>query len=170
MPGAAVDDVALVDQDGAERRLSGWRGQAIAVTFIYTRCPMPDFCPLMDRQFAAVQQEVAATPDLAGRIHLVSVTLDPAYDNPPILLAHARRVGAIPESWTFATGDAAALTAFGSQLGVSVMPRDAPSSTIVHNLITAVIDPSGRLSTIFPGNDWRPADLVKELRRAVGAR
>ena len=66
MPGATVADVRLVDQDGAARHLSGWRGQAVAVTFIYTRCPMPDFCPLMDRQFAAVQQEIGAEPRSGG--------------------------------------------------------------------------------------------------------
>ena len=167
-PGAAVADVRLVDQDGAERRLSGWRGQVVAVTFIYTRCPMPDFCPLMDRQFAAAQQEVASAPDLAGRVHLVSVTMDPAYDTPPVLLEHARKVGARSELWTFATGEPADLSTFGAQFGLSVMPPDPTSPGILHNLRTVVIDPSGRLSTMLPGNDWRPADLVKELRRAVG--
>jgi len=167
-PGAVVADVRLVDQDGAARALSGWRGQAVAVTFIYTRCPMPDFCPLLDRQFAAVQQEVAASPDLKGRVHLVSVTIDPAYDKPPVLLDHARRVGANPETWTFATGEPAHLAPFQAQFGLSVLPPDPSSPGIIHNLRTAVIDPSGRLSTVLTDTDWRPADLVKELRRAIG--
>jgi protein SCO1/2 len=167
LPGSPVADVQLVDQDGAPRQLLGWQGQALAVTFIYTRCPMPDFCPLLDRQFAAVQQEVASSPDLTGRVHLVSVTMDPAYDKPAVLLEHARRVGARPELWTFATGEQAELTRLGSQLGLSILPPEPSSTAIIHNLRTAVIDPAGNLSTILSGNDWRPADLVKELRRAV---
>jgi len=167
MPGSPVADVRLTDQDGTPRQLSGWRGQALAVTFIYTRCPMPDFCPLLDRQFAAVQKEVTSTPELASRVHLVSVTMDPAYDKPPILLEHARRVGAQPELWTFATGEPAGLTAFGAQFGLSILPPDPSSPGIVHNLRTAIIDPAGKLSTVLSGNEWRPADLVKELRRAI---
>jgi protein SCO1/2 len=147
--------------------VSGWHGQAVAVTFIYTRCPMPDFCPLLDRQFAAVQQEVAGTPALANRVHLVSVTMDPAYDKPPVLLEHARRVGARPELWTFATGEPADLERFGAQFGLSVLPPDPSSPGIVHNLRTAIIDPAGKLSTVLTGNEWRPADLIKELRRAI---
>jgi len=167
MPGSPVADVRLIDQDGAPRQVSGWRGQAVAVTFIYTRCPMPDFCPLLDRQFAAVQQEVAGTPALANRVHLVSVTMDPAYDKPPVLLEHARRVGARPELWTFATGEPADLERFGAQFGLSVLPPDPSSPGIVHNLRTAIIDPAGKLSTVLTGNEWRPADLIKELRRAI---
>ncbi|MEO7271156.1 MAG: SCO family protein [Vicinamibacterales bacterium] len=166
-PGASLREVRLVDQDGTARQLSGWQGQALALTFIYTRCPMPDFCPLLDRHFAAVQQEVASSPDLDGRVHLVSVTMDPGYDTPPVLLEHARRVGARPDRWTFATGEPADLTRLGAQLGLSILPPEASSSAIIHNLRTAVIDPSGRLTTILSGNDWRPADLVKELRRAI---
>jgi len=166
-PGSTVADVGLIDQDGTARRLSAWRGQAVAVTFIYTRCPMPDFCPLLDRQFAAVQQEIASDPTLASRVHLVSVTMDPAYDKPPVLLEHARRVGAKPESWTFATGEPTDLARFGAQFGLSILPPDPSSPGIVHNLRTAVIDPAGKLSTVLTGNEWRPADLVKELRRAI---
>ena len=145
MPGAEVANVRLVNQDGAPGDLSGWRGQALAVTFIYTRCPMPDFCPLLDRQFAAVQQEIASSPDLAGRVHLLSVTIDPVDDTPPILLEHARRVGARPELWTFATGEPAELAPLGAQLGMSILPPEPSSSAIIHNLRTAVIDPTGKL-------------------------
>lgn len=167
-PGSPVADVRLVDQDGAARQLSEWRGKAVAVTFIYTRCPMPDFCPLMDRQFAAVQTALAGRPDMAARVHLLSVTMDPGYDTPPILLDHGKRVGAQPGFWTLATGEPADLTAFGAQFGLSIMPPDPSSPGILHNLRTAVIDPAGNLSTVLTGNEWRPADLMKELARALG--
>jgi protein SCO1 len=167
-PGQPAPDVRLVDQDGTERHLSEWRGLVVAVTFIYTRCPLPDFCPLMDRQFAAVQREAAADSQLKDRLHLVSITLDPSFDTPAILLAHARQLGARPEVWSFATGTPDDLDRFGSRFGVSVMRDDPSGGGLVHNLRTAVIDREGRLTTIFGGNDWSAADLLKELRRAAG--
>ena len=167
-PGEAVPDVRLVDQDGVERRLSDWRGRVLAVTFVYTRCPLPDFCPLMDRQFAAVQREASADGELRDRLQLLSVTVDPSFDTPPVFLEHARRAGARPATWSFVTGNRDDLDRFGSRLGVSVMPNDPEGAEVVHNLRTAVIDPTGRLTTIFGGNEWSAADLLKELRRAAG--
>jgi protein SCO1/2 len=167
-PGEAAPDVRLVDQDGVERHLSDWRGRVLAVTFVYTRCPLPDFCPLMDRQFAAVQREASADAQLRDRLHLLSVTVDPSFDTPPVLLEHARRAGARPETWSFVTADRDDLDRFGSRFGVSVMRDDPKGADVIHNLRTAVIDPRGRLTTIFGGNEWTAADLLKELRRAAG--
>ena len=95
-PGTEVPDVTLVDDTGASRHLAEWRGRAIAVTFIYTRCPLPDFCPLMDRQFASTQELVSADDALRGRVQLLSVSFDPSYDTPPVLATHAKKVGADP--------------------------------------------------------------------------
>ena len=170
MPGEAAPDVRLVDQNGVERQLSDWRGRVVAVTFVYTRCPLPDFCPLMDRQFADIQREVQGDARLKDRLHLLSVSVDPAFDTPAVLLAHARAVGAQPEIWSFVTGERGELERFGSGLGVAIMPGEPGSADVIHNLRTAVIDPEGRLTTIFGGNDWRAADLLKELRRAAGVR
>ena len=89
-PGDEVPDVALLDETGATRRLSEWRGRTLAITFIYTRCPLPDFCPLMDRQFADVQQIVTDDENLRGRVHLLSISFDPAYDTPAVLATHAQ--------------------------------------------------------------------------------
>ena len=168
-PGAEVPDEPFVDQNGAAQRLSAWRKKVIAVTFIYTRCPLPDFCPRMDRQFAAVQRAAAVDPLLRERFHLLSVSFDPDHDTPPVLAVHARRVGADTTSWSFVTGHAADINRFASRFGVSVMKEGATSQEIVHNLRTAIIDADGRLVKVF-GNDWMPADLVSELRNAVGRR
>ena len=168
-PGDEVPDEPFVDQNGAPRRLSEWRKKVIAVTFIYTRCPLPDFCPQMDRQFAAVQKTAAQDPVLEGRFHLLSVSFDPEYDTPPVLAAHARRAGADTSSWSFVTGHAADIDRFASRFGVSIMRNQSPQE-IVHSLRTAVIDADGRLVKVFDGNGWMPGDLVAELRNAVGRR
>ena len=167
-PGEPVPDVQLTDQDGAARRLSDWRGRVLAVTFVYTRCPMPDFCPLMDRQFAAVQRDLGADPRLRESVHLVSVTVDPAFDTPAVLRAHARGVGAKPEIWSFVTGDPDALDRFASRFGMAVMREDP--SEVVHNLRTAVIAADGRLAKVFGGNEWTAADLLTELKHAGAER
>ncbi len=167
-PGESVPEIALVDQDGKTRRVSDWRGQVVAVTFIYTRCPLPDFCPLMDKHFAAIQREAGADPQLKGRVHLVSVSIDPLFDTPAVLREHAARAGARPEDWTFLTGAPEDVRTFGERFGVSVMREGADEGSLIHNLRTAVVDRDGRLVTVFSGNDWSAADLLKQVRHAAG--
>lgn len=169
-PGEAVPDAAFVDSTGAARRLSDWRGKAIAVTFIYTRCPVPNFCPLMDRHFGEVQRTLLEDAQLAARAHLVSISFDPAYDTPTVLAAHAKKAGADPRTWTMLTGERKEVDAFGSRLGVSIIPDEASAPEIVHNLRTAVIDPEGRLVKIFNGGDWTPGELLDALKGASVAR
>jgi protein SCO1/2 len=166
-PGDPVPDVALIDRAGRARTLSEWRNQAIAVTFIYTRCPIPDFCPAMDRRFAEVQASVQKDPSLRGRVHLLSVSFDPTFDRPPVLAAHAAKVGADPHVWDFLTGDRDAINQFAAGFGVQIMRDDAHAPEVVHNLRTAVIDREGRLVRILSGNDWLPSVLLEELRSAT---
>ena len=167
-PGEAVPDVALIDQDGRPRRLSDWRGRTIALTFIYTRCPLPDFCPRMDRRFADVQQQLLGDAGLRERVHLLSISFDPAFDTAEVLAAHGKAVGARSEVWSLMTGDQAAIEQFAARFGVSVMRESATPADVVHNLRTAVIDGSGRLVAILSGTDWQPAELIAHLRNAVG--
>jgi protein SCO1/2 len=163
-PGGEIPDAAFVDESGTPKRLTSWTGQARAVTFMYTRCPLPDFCPLMDRHFAAVQREIAGDPTLAGRAHLASVSIDPTFDTPAVLADHARRVGANPAHWSLLTGDRQEVERFASRFGVSIMREDGGGQEIAHNLRTAVIDREGRLVKVFGGTDWTPAQVVAELK------
>jgi protein SCO1/2 len=165
-PGEAVPDVGLTDETGQARHLSDWRGKAVAVTFTYTRCPLPDFCPRMDQHFKQVQASVLADAGLRDKVALLSVSFDPAFDTPAILDAHARRAGADRRVWHFATGEQQAIDAFASRFGMSIIREPSNPSDITHNLRTAVLDSSGRLETILNGTDWDPADLVAALRQA----
>lgn len=169
-PGEVVPDEPFVDQNGASRRLSDWRGKAVAVTFIYTRCPLPDFCPRMDQHFAAVRKEVASDPALRDRVHLLSISFDPEFDRPPVLKAHAARAGTDGRGWSFVTGDRDDIDRFASRFGVSIIREDQSRQEIVHNLRTLVIDPKGRLVRVFSGNDWTPPVLIDTLRTALEAR
>jgi protein SCO1/2 len=167
-PGAPVPDVKLTDETGAARSLSDWRGRVLAVTFIYTRCPLPDFCPRMDQHFAAVQREILKDAKLHDRVALLSVSVDPQFDTPQVLAAHARRVGADARFWRFATGDPDAITQLAGRFGVSVFREGSDPSGLTHNLRTAIIKPDGTLATVLGGNDWTPAALIETVRRAGG--
>jgi len=162
--GEVVPDHALIDQTRAARPMGSLRGHRVALTFIYTRCPMPDFCPLMDKQFAQVQEEVSKTPELAD-VRLVSATLDPEFDTPAVLAQHAKKLGADPRIWYFMTGDRDAVLAFAKRFGVITEPGE-PAAPVVHNLRTAVIDSQGRLVKAYSGSAWSPAELVADLKAA----
>ena len=163
--GQAVADAALIDQDGKARPFSSFRKHRLALTFIYTRCPLPDFCPLMDRHFASIQKTIAERAEFSD-VRLVTVTLDPAFDRPAILKAYSRRRGADPAVWSFLTGEPAEVSRFATQFGLYVEHNPENPIDITHNLRTAVIDPQGRLVSVRSGNDWTPAELVAELNAA----
>jgi protein SCO1/2 len=165
-PGQPVPDVRLTDETGTARMLSDRRGRILAVTFTYTRCPMPDYCPRMDHHFKQVQGEIRADAGMRDRIALLSVSFDPAFDTPQVLAAHARQVGADPRLWHFVTGERDAIAAFASAFAISVIREGSNAADITHNLRTAVIASDGTLLTIFNGNDWTPEDLMRALRQA----
>lgn len=166
--GEEIPDATFIDQFGARRRLSEWRGQALGVTFTYTRCPLPNFCPLMDQHFRRVQDTIVADSALRGQVHLLSISFDPDYDRPPVLAAHARQLGANTGTWSFLTGEQREIEAFASRFGISVIRDNSPAKEIVHNLRTAVIDSNGRLVTILRDTEWTPNEFVGELRKALG--
>lgn len=162
-PGELVPAQRFVDQSGQPRTFSAWHGRAVAVTFIYTRCPMPTFCPLMDRRFAAMQRVVNANASLRGRLHLVSITFDPQHDTPGVLAEHARQLDADPAVWTFLTGAQDEIDRFAARFGVSVTRQGQDASGIIHNLRTAVLDKTGKLVKIYNGADWTPQQLIHDL-------
>jgi protein SCO1/2 len=166
--GEVAPDAALIDQDDRRRSFAEWRGTLTLLTFIYTRCPLPNFCPLMDRHFAALQREIAADPRLAGKVRLVSVSFDPDYDTPKVLAAHAARLKADPAVWTFLTGDRVTVDRFAARFGVGLV-RPVDATEITHNLRTLLLDADGRLVKVYSGSEWTPAGALEDLRAAVKA-
>jgi protein SCO1 len=171
-PGDQVPDAQFVDQDGRTRAFTSFAGRPVVVTFIYTKCPMPTFCPLMDRNFGSVQKKLQTNPALAalkGRVQLVSVSFDPATDTPPVLKQHARTVEADPGVWTFLTGDRDVIDRFASRFGVQVARAMQDPRDITHNLRTAIVDADGKLVKIYTGNEWTPDQLIADLQPIAGA-
>jgi protein SCO1 len=163
-PGEAVPDAAFVDQDGRKRRFSSFKGSTVLITFIYTRCPMPTFCPLMDQHFVTIQKKLNdGEPAIKGRVHLVSVSFDPLVDTPPVLKAHAKGLGADLKGWTFLTGDRDDIDRFASRFGVSVARASNDQRDITHNLRTAIVDADGKLAKVYIGNEWTPDQALADL-------
>ena len=166
--GAALPDVALVDQTGRRRTLAEWRGSLTVITFTYTRCPLPTYCPLMDQNFVTLQGAIVEDASLRGRVRLITITFDPAHDTPAILTAHAAKVRADPAIWTWLTGDVVTIERLAGRFGVGVMRGNDPAQ-ITHSLRTAIVGTDGRLLKIYSGNDWTPGAILADLRAAAGA-
>lgn len=168
-PGDEVPDFAMVDQDGASRKLSDLKGHVVVLTFIYTRCPLPEFCPTMDRKFGELAQSVAANSARAGKVRLVSLSFDPDHDTPEVLSKHATIRGAKPPLWSYATASHDDLAKIAAPLGLTF---GAVKDEIVHNLCTAVIGPDGRLARLDVGtraNGWTTSEMLKTISGVLPA-
>jgi protein SCO1/2 len=163
--GDPVPDTKLIGQDDVPMALTDFKGSAMAVTFIYTRCPLPQFCPLIDRRFAEAQALIAADAALAGKVRLVSISFDPAFDGTDTLRAHAKKLSADPKVWRFATANEAIVDRLAAEFGVNVIREK--DGTITHNLRTAVIDATGHVVSVVDNNAWTADELVHHLRNAV---
>lgn len=164
--GQPVPPTTFFDQDGKKRTLADFHGKAVVLTFIYTRCPMPTFCPLMDTNFVALQERIKGDPGLS--VHLVTVSFDPAADTPAVLKTHGQKLGFDPTLWTFLTGTRDEIDQFVARFGVSVARAVTDQRDITHNLRTAIIDRSGHLVKIYTGNEWTPADVMADIKVLVG--
>jgi protein SCO1 len=162
--GDTVPDAAFLDQNDKRRSFAEWKGSPTLVTFIYTRCPLPNFCPLMSQNFATLQRAIAEDTRLRGQVKLVTISFDPEHDTPAVLAAHAARLKADPDVWTFLTADKATVEKFAARFGVGlVRPPETPGE-YTHNLRTTLIGADGRVARIYSGNDWTPGAALADLR------
>lgn len=152
--GDVVPDFTLTDETGRERTLRDLRGKVIALDFLYTRCPLPEVCPRLAANFARLQRRFAA--DLGTRLVLLSITLDPQYDQPAVLADYARLWKANPEGWHFLTGGMPAIRTIAERFGVIYWPEDG---TLAHSTETAIIAPDGRLAALVDGPNYAAYQL-----------
>lgn len=164
--GEEVPRVALLNQHGKPLKFGPADPRATVVTFIYTRCPFADQCPLMSTNFAALHDELGKDERLKTRVRLVSVTLDPAYDTPEVMREYGVRYTAGREDdrfarWEFATGDAEEIGRLATFLGLMYKEDDGQ---VIHSLRTAVLTPDGKLYKLYRGNEWKPDEILRDLR------
>jgi protein SCO1/2 len=167
--GTETPDFALVNQDGKKIAFKQYRGKALVVTFIYTRCPLPDYCPLMTQNFAAINRELQAKPALRNKTHLLSVTVDPEYDKANILHDYGARVASSDNDgfkrWEFATGSPEQIKSVAQFFGLNYWKDDKDKNQVIHGLRTAIITPDGKVAKVYRGNEWKPEDVLKDLEK-----
>jgi protein SCO1/2 len=165
--GDELPDYPLVTESRRRIRLNEFRGRALGLTFIYTRCPYPTFCPRQTRQFVeAAERLKARLPGPPARWHLLAISFDPAHDTPAVLRRYARQYGADLERLNFCTGEVIDLDAITEQFGM-IVARDGEGFS--HNVRTVVVGADGRIRRIFIGNEWTVDDFVAEMLKAAGA-
>lgn len=163
--GDALPDLSLVNQDGRRVRLRGYEGRALLLTFIYTRCPLPDYCPLLSTKFAEIHRGLEGSASLRPRTHLLSVSVDPAYDTPKVLRSYGaayteRYADERFEHWEFLTGSPEEVRRVAEFFGLEYYPE---KEQIIHSMRTALVAPDGRVHKIYRGNDWKPADVLRDV-------
>jgi protein SCO1/2 len=168
--GDAVPDFKLVNQDGRTIRLAQFKGRVLLLTFIYTRCPLADFCPRMSRNFAEIDKDLASDPALYKQTHLLSVSFDPKYDTPPVLKSYGGAYTGLYTKEKFAHWDFAAppqdeLAAVTQFFNVGVTPGEGKSLT--HSLSTVLIGKDGKIVAWYPTNEWTPAEVLVAVKKAV---
>lgn len=139
--------------------LSELHGTPVVVTFIYTRCPLPDYCPRMTENLVRLQQRIQE--EGLGSVHLLSVSFDPEHDTPAVLREYAKRYEGDLSRWTYATGDSADVASFAHRFGVFYRTQ---GGEIVHNLSTALVGPDGHIRRIWRGNDWTVDQILAAIR------
>ncbi len=166
--GSMLPDYTLTNELGKVIRLSDFRGQVLAFTFIFTRCPYPDFCPRMTDLFGRAQKTLAGQPEAPKNLRFLSISFDPEHDTPELLRAYAERQHYDPAQWTLATGAWDQLEPLTGHFGL-IFGRDVPPEKMEHNLRTVVVRPSGQIQAVLPSNEWQLEDLLREIRAAASS-
>ncbi len=164
-----VPDFTLVNQDGKRINLRQYRGSSVLLTFIYTRCPLPDYCPLMSHNFAQIEKALVQTPEIYGKTHLLSISFDSQNDTPKVLRRYAAafvtdRGPRTFEHWEFATIPASENSAVTKFFDLFVSEEQGQ---ITHSMSTAIISPDGRVYKTYDRNDWKPDDVLGDLTASV---
>jgi protein SCO1/2 len=170
--GETVPDFKLLNQSGKSIGLRSFGGKVTVMTFIYTRCPVADFCPRMSRNFSELDKALAGDPAMYVKTHLLSVSFDPKNDTPAVLRSYGgaytgRYVNETFGHWDFAAPREADLAAMEKFFAVGVTPGDGPS-TLQHSLSTLVLDKQGRIAAFYSGNEWTVDEVLAKVR-AVAA-
>ena len=165
--GDEVPDFQFTRHDGRKTSLHQYRGSTLLVTFIYTRCPLPDYCPLISTNFGSINRDLGKDAVLAKKARLISITVDPQHDKPDVLRAYAARYagpGGL-KHWDYLTGTDEEIKKAAEFFGLSYWPE---KDQIIHSLRTAIISSDGKVVKVYRGNEWRHEDVLKDLGEAAG--
>ena len=167
--GDVVPDFKLLNENGRTIHLAQFKGRVLLLTFVYTRCPLADFCVRMSRNFAEVDKALATDPALYKETHLLSISFDPKYDTPAVLKSYGGAYTGLYtkekfEHWDFAVPPASELDAVTQFFNVGIEPIDG---SLTHSLSTVLIGKDGKVAAWYPSNEWTPAEVVTAMKTAA---
>jgi protein SCO1/2 len=170
-PGDEVPNFTLLNQDNRPIHIKDYRGKTLLLTFIYTRCPVPDYCTLMSDNFQQIDRALGQNPELYGKTHLLSISIDPEFDTPKVLrsygAAHTERYqNETFAHWEFVGGTKEQVKEIAQFFGLTYFPE---KDQIIHALRTVIVNPDGKVAKIYGGNDWKPEEIVEELKKNLAA-
>ena len=165
--GDEIPNYEMRNQDGKLIRMHDYRGKALLLTFIYTRCPLPEYCTLMSNNFAQIDRQLEPDPNVYAKTHLLSISIDPAYDTPQVLrsygAAHTERYERETFShWEFASGDQ--VKEMAQFFGLRYFPE---KDQIIHGLKTVIVAPDGKVAKVYDGNEWKPEEVISDLKQVL---
>jgi protein SCO1/2 len=167
--GDQVPDFTLINQNGKAIHFEQFRGKPLLVTFIYTRCPFPDYCLRMSNNFVQIMQQLQGNPKTFAQAQLLSISIDPEHDKPAALRSYGEHyVGRLDPKfahWEFASGSPEQVRKVADFFGLAYNQKDGQ---IVHGLVTVLIGKDGRVAKIYSGNEWRPEDVAADFVAAAG--
>ena len=163
-PGHPLMDYKFTNELGQAVSLSDFRGQALAITFFFTRCPIPDYCPRLSKNFEMASEKLHAIPGGPTNWHFLSVTFDPEHDSPRALKAYGELYHYDPAHWSFLTGPSNRIAALAQQ---SNLKYERDGAFFNHDFRTLIVDANGHLQMVFPmGGDLSDA-IVQEIQKAM---
>ena len=167
--GDVIPNFKLLNQSNRTISLNQFHGKIVVMTFIYTRCPLSDYCPRMSRNFATIDKALQANPELYSKTHLLSVSFDPSFDTPKVLRSYGSAytgnyVNETFRHWEFAAPSVAELPKLEQYFDVGVTP--GKDGALQHSLSTVVIGKNGKVVAFYPTNDWTPAQVMEQIHSA----
>jgi len=169
-PGDEVPNFTLVNQNGKTIQLQQFRGKPLLLTFIYTRCPFPDYCLRMSNNFAEIMRQLQKDPKAFGEAQLLSISIDPEHDKPAALRSYGEhyvsRLDPKFAHWEFASGSPDEVRQAADFFGLAYNQKDGQ---IVHGLVTVLISKNGKVAKVYSGNGWKPEDVATDFVAAAGS-
>ena len=171
-PGDEVPNYRLINQDGDAIRIHEYKGKALLLTFIFTRCQDPNQCTLMSGNFANIHQQLEKQPELRHKTHLLSITFDPEYDTPKVLRSYGsaytgKYADETFDHWQFASGTPEEVKNVAQYFGMRYHRDEAGKEQMIHTLSTALIGPDSKLVKIYRGNEWTAEQVLADLKSAT---
>jgi len=163
--GDPLPDYEFTGETGPPVRFSDFRGRAVAFTFFFTSCPLPEYCPRMNRNFLEARSLLLTNSAAPTNWQLLSISFDSSFDTPQVLSRYAKFYrGDIADRWQFAVASTNTLAGLAPKVDLNFWRE---GGSISHNLRTVVLDPDGKISRQFDGNEWTPQQLADAIAAAA---